>query len=402
MKTKFPYDGYEGVWRMLSQYSGLLSKSNIENFNRLTDSLSRAIAPSIAIADIVGRQTALLSQINIPDYSPILTSTALEKHWHSMAIIAEAYRTPEIVSLQNALVKNEFSALQKFADSLKMTHVEAPNLALLKIAPIFEGVSIPKGLSSAIHGLHVDTAKLLINSESVSYDTEDKCFFVEASPDDRATVSETNILCSSLQLLSDIDEADLISFITQLEKFPAFASEHETGKRIREIVAQWNQYLDFDHEYFYHARSLPEGTCPYTEAQLRQAPTGYTGHGRYNYVGQSHYYFSDVERGAILEVTKHTKDKRVQVAKLRPNKAIRMIDLSSEISTQNKFLEYCRFNPSTEQYPNIKREYLLPCYVAGCCEINGIEGIKYYGSKEYKNYVSWNDGYFDIVSSHIQ
>ena len=356
MKTKFPYDGYEGVWHMLSQYSGLLSKSNIENFNRLTDSLSRAIAPSIAIADIVGRQTALLSQINIPDYSPILTSAALEKHWHSMAIIAEAYRTPEIVSLQNALVKNEFSALQKFADSLKMTHVEAPNLALLKIAPIFEGVSIPKGLSSAIHRLHVDTAKLLINSESVSYDTEDKCFFVEASPDDRATVSETNILCSSLQLLSDIDEADLISFLTQLEKFPAFASEHETGKRIREIVAQWNQYIDFDHEYFYHARSLPEGTCPYTEAQLRQAPTGYTGHGRYNYVGQSHYYFSDVERGAILEVTKHTKDKRVQVAKLRPNKAIRMIDLSSEISTQNKFLEYCRFNPGTEQYPNIKRE----------------------------------------------
>ena len=111
MKTKFPYDGYEGVWHVLSQYRDVLSKSNIESFNRLTDSLSRAITPNIAISDIVGRQTALLSQINIPDYSHILTTTALEKHWQSMAIIAEAYRTPEIVSLQNALVKNEFSAL---------------------------------------------------------------------------------------------------------------------------------------------------------------------------------------------------------------------------------------------------------------------------------------------------
>ena len=117
---------------------------------------------------------------------------------------------------------------------------------------------------------------------------------------------------------------------------------------------------------------------------------------------QSHYYFSDMEKGAVLEVRKHTKDTRVQIAKLYPNKSIRMIDLSEEITTKNKFLEYCRFKPSQEHYTNLKREYLLPCYVAGCCERHGIEGIKYYGSKEYKNYVSWNDGYFDIVESYIQ
>ena len=270
------------------------------------------------------------------------------------------------------------------------------------MSSIFEGVSFPRGLISAVNNLHVDTAKRLLTSESLSFDTKDKCFYVESSPEDRATVSETNILCSSLQLLSDIDEADLISFLTQLEKHPAFASEHRTGIRIREIVATWEQYLDFDQEYFYHARALKEGACPYTETELRQAPTGYTGHGRYNYIGQSHYYFSDIEKGAIIEVKKHIKDTHVQIAKLRPNRSIRMIDLSEEISSPNKFLEYCRFSPSPDQYPNVKREYLLPCYVAGCCKIHGIEGIKYYGSKEYKNYVSWDDGYFDIVSSHVQ
>lgn len=401
MATKV-YDGYEGMWEGMPQFSEILKKSNIENFGRLSDSIAKAIKPSIAVAEIVGRQTQLLSSLNIPTYTQNLAITVVEKQWSSLAYIVDACRTPEIISLQNSLIHNDFSGIQKFADSLKTPHIEAANIAIIKMAPIFEGISFPRGIVSAVKGLHVDAATRLLNSESVSFDTEDRCFYVEASPDDRATVSETNILCSSLQLLSDIDEADLISFLTQLEKNPTFAIEHKTGKRIREIVADWNQYLDFDREYFYHARSLPKGASPYTEIELRQAPTGYTGHGRYNYVGQSHYYFSDMEKGAILEVTKHTKNTRVQIAKLRPKKSIRMIDLSGEITTQNKFLEYCRLNPSPEQYRNVKREYLLPCYVAGCCEGHGIEGIKYYGSKEYRNYVSWNDGYFDIVGYHIQ
>ena len=400
--TKTPFEGYEGLWSGMSQFSDILRKSNIENLGRLTDSIAKAMEPSMAVAEIVGRQTKLLSTLNIPSYTQSLAIAAVEKQWSALSHIVDAYKTPEIVSLQNSLIQNNFGGLQAFADSLKSTHIEAANIAIIRMAPIFEGVSFPRGIISAVNGLHIDAARRLLNSDAVSFDVEDRCFYVEASPDDRATVSETNILCSSLQLLSDIDEADLISFLAQLEKYPAFASEHETGKRIREIVAGWEQYLDFDHEYFFHARALKEGACPYTEVELRQAPTGYTGHGRYNYVGQSHYYFSDEEKGAILEVTKHTKGTRVQIAKLHPNRSIRMLDLSGEITTQNKFLEYCRFNPSPEQYPNIKREYLLPCYVAGCCEMHGIEGIKYYGSKEYTNYVSWNDGYFDIVSSRIQ
>ena len=225
---------------------------------------------------------------------------------------------------------------------------------------------------------------------------------MEQSPQDTANISETNILCSSMQLLSGIDEADLISFLNCLEKHPPFASTHVAGSRINEIIAGWDMTIDFDHDTYYHARILPEGHCPYTENELRQAPYGVTWHGRFNYVGQSHYYFSDVQKGALLEVAKHSKEKQVQIATLKPSRKIKMIDLSGELTTQNKFLEYCRFNPSPDQYPNIKREYLLPCYVANCCEMHGIEGIKYYGSKEYKNYVSWNDSYFKFVSSEIQ
>lgn len=401
MATKNIFNDFEGMFGGLSKFEKILRNSNLENFGRLSDSMARAIEPSIAVAEIVGRQTKLLSSLDIPSYSQTLAVSAMEKQWSSLARIVGAYRTPEIIKLQESLLKNEFAAMQAFSDSLKTPRIEAPNIALIKIAPIFDEVSFPKGIMTAVNGIHVDAAKRLINSESVSFDTEDRMFYVESSPEDRATISETNILCSSLHLLSGIDEADLISFLQQLEKFPAFAIEHETGKRICGIVSCWDQYLDFDHEYFYHARPLSEGACPYTESDLRKAPTGYTGHGRYNYIGQSHYYFSDKERGAILEVTKHTNEKRIQIAKLHPKKPIRMIDLSGEVTAKNKFLEYCRFNPAPTQYPYVKREYLLPCFVANCCEKYGIDGIKYYGSKEYKNYVSWYDGYFDIISSRI-
>lgn len=43
------------------------------------------------------------------------------------------------------------------------------------------------------------------------------------------------------------------------------------------------------------------------------------------------------------------------------------------------------------------RQYLLPCFVADCCQMIGFDGIKYYGSQEYDNYVSWSDRYFEDI-----
>ena len=163
---------------------------------------------------------------------------------------------------------------------------------MLKTASIFSGISLPKGLPSVLKELHVDTAHRLATSESVSFDCLSKTFFFEAQPDDRATGSEANILCASLHLLSGLDEADLISFLTRLENFPNFASEHPTGRRIREIIESWEPIIGFDQDRYYHARTLSTDACPYTESQMRQAPQGVTWHGRYNHVGQSHYYFS--------------------------------------------------------------------------------------------------------------
>lgn len=403
MAKKNPFEAFEGMYSALSRFESALSRFNTENYFRLVDNLTKAPTVNFAVEEAVQRQIRMFESLDTRIYEQPKMLEAMTKQWDVLARIADTFKTPEIDRLEKALLRNEITALQSFTDALSAAkHIEAPNIALLKMANAFEGVALPKGMASVLNDMHVGTAKILSNSESVSYDTDSRLFYVEQSPQDTANVLETNILCSSMQLLSGIDEADLISFLNCLEKHPPFASTHVAGSRINEIIADWDMTIDFDHDTYYHARILPEGHCPYTENELRQAPYGVTWHGRFNYVGQSHYYFSDVQKGALLEVAKHSKEKQVQIATLKPSRKIKMIDLSGELTTQNKFLEYCRFNPSLDQYPNIKREYLLPCYVANCCEMHGIEGIKYYGSKEYKNYVSWNDSYFKFIGSEIQ
>lgn len=402
MYKKNPFKSMESLYSTLSHYENVLNKFNTENYSRLVNNIYRTNMTNTAIEEAVWRQMNVLEKLDIRIYEQPKMLEAMTKHWDVLAQIANTYKTPEIATLEKALLRNEITALQNFTEALNASkYIEAPSIALLKMSNAFEGVSLPKGMASMLSDMHVGTAKILSNSESISYDTDSRLFYVEQSPENTATIQETNILCSSMQLLSGIDEADLISFLNFLEKHPPFACKHITGRRINEIIADWNATIDFDKEVYYHARPLPEGSCPYTEKELGQAPYGVTWHGRFNYPGQSHYYFSDVQKGAQVEASKHSKENQMQIARVKPIRTIRMIDLSEEITVQNKFLEYCRFSPSPEQYHNIKREYLLPCYVANCCELHGIEGIKYYGSKEYKNYVSWNDTYFKFIGSEI-
>ena len=403
MGKNYLFEHYDGISRALSEYSSILNRFNNENYNRLIDSLSSSLSLSETLGEISLRQKALFDRLDSPLLKHAETMDMISLQWDALGKIASAFKTPEIDKLQKSLMQNDFAGLFEFADALQTSYIEAPNIALLKNAKIFEHIDmeLPKGLPTIINSLSVDAANRLAYSENISLDVPSKMFYLEESPNDRVNVQETNIICSSLHLLSGVDEADLIAFLNYLEQHPNLALNNPTGRRILEIISEWDEMMDFDQPYYYHARALGENDCPYTEAQLRRAPTGVTWHGRFNFVGQSHYYFSDVPKGAIMEVSKHTKESRVQIAKLRPTRPIRMIDLSQELKTKNKFLDYCRFG-ATNTNLHIQREYLLPCFVADCCSASGIEGIKYYGSKEYKNYVSWDDSYFAFEESEIQ
>lgn len=91
-----------------------------------------------------------------------------------------------------------------------------------------------------------------------------------------------------------------------------------------------------------------------------------------------------------------TNNDVLQTVKLKPVKGILMLDLSGSLTRGKTFLRYLRFSLS-DVNDKMPREYLIPCYVSDCCKEIGFDGIKYYGAKDYSNYVAWNDGYFDYA-----
>ena len=86
-------------------------------------------------------------------------------------------------------------------------------------------------------------------------------------------------------------------------------------------------------------------------------------------------------------------DQEIQTIRIRPVKNIKLLDLSGTLHRGKTFLRMIRYS-ITEDCNKMPKEYLLPCFVADCCQQIGFDGIKYYGSKDYNNYVSWSDGYF--------
>ena len=86
-------------------------------------------------------------------------------------------------------------------------------------------------------------------------------------------------------------------------------------------------------------------------------------------------------------------DQEIQTIGIRPVKNIKLLDLSGTLHRGKTFLRMIRYS-ITEDCNKMPKEYLLPCFVADCCRQIGFDGIKYYGSKDYNNYVTWSDGYF--------
>lgn len=98
---------------------------------------------------------------------------------------------------------------------------------------------------------------------------------------------------------------------------------------------------------------------------------------------------------------KHCGSKKpsVQIAKFKKCKEARLIDLSQNVSKNNRFIDHLRFK--VDNTPGkIVKEYLFPNFVTGCCKKVGIDGIKYQGDG-YNCYATWKDDYFSFVGNDI-
>jgi hypothetical protein len=348
------------------------------------------------IDSLTPRHMEMLQGLDLPWNSEMLNDTLTLQ----MKAISSALQCVQTEAIDNLLKSfnqaNWVSGMEQFMSSLETSFTPVANFAFLCNTDGLDALlknGYPRGMKSFIRDVHKRTAMRLAQNDQVEVNCKDKIFRPTHNEECEIKVDTMNIISSSTELFEVLKEEELMEFIDVLATEYAFASEHAVGRKIWNIIQEWNAFMDFDKEYYYHGRPKKENGFMYTSDEMGKAPNECVTFGRFNHMKQSHYYFSDSEQGVKAEINIHNRGTEVQVARLRPKRSIKIIDLSEEIKTKNKFLECLRYTASNSIKPT---EYLLPEFVTTYCKKAKIEGIKYYGSKEYKNYVCWDDGYFDV------
>ena len=365
-----------------------------ESLKAITESIEKSYANMFSSGDYIRS----LSDAMIKSLSLIQTDTMFQ--------LSRCVQTDMVKNLTACFAQAGYVALPRIVtESLSKPVIGASDIAFLRtvklLSTIEDEVIYPYGFKTSLSSLNAGSAEELMDDDEITYDTHENCF-VTADAEARST--EMNVICAGKIVLNSscdeelFSEKELMNFSSFLSRTPMLAMIDGTGKRIYDLIK--NMYesgerrMDFDKDCYYHSRNRDIGVAPYTAELMLKAPHGLPGTGRYNHAGRSHYYYADTQNGAENEVKKYLKkDEITQTIRLIPTKPIRLLDLSGTMLRGKVFLRYIRF-PLSDIQDKTPREYLIPCFVADCCCVIGFDGIKYYGSQEYNNYVSWDDGYF--------
>lgn len=312
------------------------------------------------------------------------------------------------LGLANSDITTCVSAIQKSLDS---TSIAMSDVSFIKTADLMNSIKselvMPAGLASVISELNKSSVERLTHNNNIVYRSDERKFVSVINENDYANAKELNIICKSEDLFEIanseeiFNENELMNFMTYLDEMPMLAMRNEVGKKIYKLICNFPLQMGFDCTEYYHCRARSKEEAPYVWAQMKKAPYGVTGPGRYNYAGQSYFYFSDVQAGAETEIYKHmsVQDKEnmvLQTVKVGISKNAKLIDLSAKnMRSLNTLLKYIRF-PLNDTSKN-PRIYLIPSFISMCCKSAGIDGIKYYGGKDYSNYVTWDDSYYDFI-----
>ena len=378
-----------------------IDKSGITEISRNLSAPNDAlITLKEAISKVVPKHDKALKD-SIAAFTSIQTSIAEQ--------LKISYPTEMIVELTASFKKANFEVIPEVInDTIQKQTITATDMAFLKTKGLMktykDKIVLPKGMKTSLDTLNKQSAEEIAPNKEIQYDTKNNRFI---SGNSIVGSGEMNIICSGKRLLNSsggdyFTEKELMDFQSVLSRKLTMALKDQVGQRIYDLLN--NMYksntnkIGFDCEEYYHSRKRGKDTAPYPADEMMKAPHGCAGPGRYNHPGRSHYYFADSIIGSESEIIKHLKDDEkedvvVQTIKLIPDKVVELLDLSGYISGITTFLKFIRF-PLSELTSNTPREYLIPCFVADCCIDIGYEGIKYYGTKEYNNYVTWLDGYF--------
>jgi hypothetical protein len=326
-----------------------------------------------------------------------------ESQFSSLIQLALSHETEMIHDLIGCMANAQYEYLPSvFNNAMAKDTMGAADVAFLKngrLIPLIESELVyPRGLKTSIRGLTVASAVDIADKPDISYDNKKNEFLTsEASINSKGM----NIICTCREIIGTGDlftEVELMDFTSVLSRTPTAAGLCETGMKIYswlEDLFKQGYVVDFDCELYYHCRSRQKNSMPFTFDEMKKAPHGLPSAGRFNSVGRAHFYFANTRYGAEVEVKKHLKnDEVLQTVKLKPVKEIHLLDLSNTLQRGASFLKMMRYSVSDNENNKMPKEYLLPGYVADCCQMIGFDGIKYRGSDQYSNYVSWSDGYF--------
>ena len=313
------------------------------------------------------------------------------------------------LGLANSNIGACVDAIQKSLDS---TSIAMADVSFIKTTELMKSLGselvMPVGLASMIAELNKSSLERLAHNSDIIYKNDTRKFVSVVNEEDYANAIEINVICRMEDLLDVTEyeekftENELMNFMTFLDESPMLAMNNPIGKKIYDLISEFPYIIGFDKEKYYHCRARNKDDSPYVWEQMRRAPYGVTYPGRYNHAGQAYFYFSDNVDGAKNEILRHMsnkdKDSKVlQVVELGVNAAVRLIDLSGKNRRGlNTFFKYIRFPLELGQAAR-PREYLIPCFVSECCRAVGINGIKYYGGKDYSNYVTWQDSYYSFI-----
>lgn len=178
-----------------------------------------------------------------------------------------------------------------------------------------------------------------------------------------------------------------------LLNYPMLAIEDEAAKKIKNIIEQnFEEDLEIrSQQILYRGRKRSKGKTTYKEDELKIAPYGITGHGRYNFIGENVLYCSNDVSKLHLELD------------LSFSEEIDVISLKLKDNVKLFFIEkiFEEFKPlySIDEIEDklLKKKYLLTNFISQCAKQVGYVGIEYncVHDEIVKNYAIFKEEFID-------
>lgn len=215
----------------------------------------------------------------------------------------------------------------------------------------------------------------------------------DTKTDSQLPVVDSTSAFGIVSIFDNISEEEAFNFYNYLVKYPMLGLNHEIGKKVFKEIKR-SSLIEKSEIRLFRARTRSKGQeRPFPEKEMFEPPFGRSSHGRYNLPGLNVLYTCDSFEGAIKEV-KPGKGTKVDIIEWELLGGFKMLDLSE---VDCPLVNYCNFSSDSDY--NLKPSYLVPNFIAQCCDLLGVDGLIYKSDmlEDANNYV-----FFSPIKSEFE